>query len=88
MFDLNAIVSAALNAAVAEAIKPLVEQIAVLEQRIATLSSQDVAMGGRIDALETKLTEVKLFEQTTHVQTLMSPEMIVDSMNNAEWLWE
>jgi len=31
MFDLNAIVSAALNAAVAEAIKPLVERIAALE---------------------------------------------------------
>jgi hypothetical protein len=52
MFDLNQFVSAALNAAVAEAIKPLVERIAVLELRIDTLSSQHVAIGERLAALE------------------------------------
>jgi hypothetical protein len=52
MFDLNQILSAALNAAVAEAIKPLVERIAVLELRVDTLSSQHVAIGERLAALE------------------------------------
>jgi hypothetical protein len=104
MFDLNQILSAALNAAVAEAIKPLVERIAtqeallqnatrIIHERLAALENNpaigvDTTLEQRVVALETKLTEAKLFEQTTHVQTLMSPEMIVDSMNNAEWLWE
>jgi len=100
MFDLNQILSAALNAAVAEAIKPLVDRIAALESdafamrdSITALENNpaigtDTVLAERITALETKLTEAKLFEQTTHVQTLMSPEMIVDSLNNAEWLWE
>ena len=52
MFDLNQILSAALTTAVAEAIKPLVERIAVLERRIDTLSSQHVAIGERLAALE------------------------------------
>jgi hypothetical protein len=52
MFDLNQILSAALNAAVQQAIAPLVERIAVLERRIDTLSSQHVAIGERLAALE------------------------------------
>ena len=52
MFDLNQILNAALNAAVAEAVAPLVERIAVLERRIDTLSSQHVAIGERLAALE------------------------------------
>ena len=52
MFDLNQILSAALNAAVAEAVAPLVERIAVLERRIDTLSSQHVAIGERLAAQE------------------------------------
>lgn len=52
MFDLNTILSAALTAAIAEAVKPLEERIEVLSLRIATLSAQDVAMGERIATLE------------------------------------
>ena len=52
MIDLNTIITQALTAAVQQAIAPLVEQITVLEQRIATLSSQDVAMGGRMEKIE------------------------------------
>jgi hypothetical protein len=88
MFDLNKIVTDALTAAVQQAIAPLVEQIAVLEQRIATLSSQDVAMGGRIDALETKLTEAKLFEQTTNVTIPIDEAKMVEALNSQEWFWE
>jgi len=74
MFDLNQILSAALNAAVAEAIKPLVERIAVLERRIDTLSSQHVAMGERLAALENN--------------PVIDEAKMVEAMNNAEWLWE
>jgi hypothetical protein len=81
MFDLNQILSAALNAAVAEAIKPLVERMGLLEAALADRHE-------RIAALETKLTEAALFERNINVQTLITPETVVNSMNNAEWLWE
>ena len=56
MFDLNAIVSAALNAAVAEAIKPLVERIEKLEfvdaDRHERLRVLEGALTDRVAALE------------------------------------
>jgi hypothetical protein len=107
MFDLNTIITQALNAAVAEALNALVERIAVLERRIDTLSSQHVAIGerlaalennpaigtdttltDRVVALETKLTEAKLFEKTTNVTIPIDEAKMVEAMNNAEWLWE
>jgi hypothetical protein len=99
MFDLNKIVTDALTAAVQQAIAPLVEQIAVLERRIDTLSSQHVAIGERLAALEnnpaigtdTTLEQrvVALEERpATAVAGVITPEMIVESMNKAEWLWE
>jgi len=81
MSDTNVFFSAVQSALDAHIKRMVEEATAGLVEHIAGLSQ-------RIDALETKLTEAKLFEQTTHVQTLMSPEMIVESMNNAEWLWE
>jgi len=81
MFDLNKIVTDALQQAVAEAIKPLIERITALE-------SDAFAMRDNITALETKLTEAALFERNINVQTLITPETVVNSMNNAEWLWE
>jgi len=107
MFDLNQILSAALNAAVAEAIKPLVERIENLEARanlvfdglqridvrVAAVENNpaigvDTTLEARVVALETKLTEAALFERNINVQTLITPETVVNSMNNAEWLWE
>jgi hypothetical protein len=91
MFDLNAIVSAALNAAVAEAIKPLVERIEKLESNL-----QD-ALLTRIAALEnnpaigvdtTLEQRVVALEERPAVAGVITPEMIVESMNKAEWLWE
>lgn len=111
MFDLNTIITQALTAAVAEAIKPLVERIEKLEfvdadrherlrvlegaltDRVAALENNpaigvDTTLEARVVALETKLTEAALFERNINVQTLITPETVVNSMNNAEWLWE
>ena len=107
MFDLNTIITQALNAAVQQAIAPLVERIAVLERRIDTLSSQHVAIGerlaalennpaigtdttltDRVVALETKLTEAKLFEQTTNVTIPIDEAKMVEALNSQEWFWE
>lgn len=46
------------------------------------------ALDERIAALETKLTEAKLFEQTTNVTIPIDEAKMVEAMNNAEWLWE
>lgn len=52
MFDLNAIVSAALNAAVQQAIAPLVERIATLELQRGEMQRTIVTYSERISALE------------------------------------
>jgi hypothetical protein len=85
MFDLNKIVTDALTAAVQQAIAPLVEQITALEQRIATLSSQDVAMGGRIDALENIAAE---FSPTVQPAVHIDEAKMVEALNSQEWFWE
>jgi hypothetical protein len=76
MFDLNAIVNAALTAAVAEAIRPLVERITALENNPAI--GTDTVLAERVKALE----------ERPAVAGVITPEMIVESMNKAEWLWE
>ncbi len=104
MFDLNTIITQALTAAVAEAIKPLVERIAtqeallqnatrIIHERLEKVENNpaigtDTVLEARVVALETKLTEAALFERNINVQTLITPETVVNSMNNAEWLWE
>jgi hypothetical protein len=100
MFDLNAIVNAALQQAVAEAIKPLVERITALESnlqdvlvlRLAALENNpaigvDTTLEQRVVALENITAE---FSPTMRpaVAGVITPEMIVESMNKAEWLWE
>lgn len=84
MFDINAIVSAALNAAVQQAVAPLVERIAVLEQRVATLSSQDVAMGERIATLENNPAQGV---DTTQAR-LITADAFVNHLDQQEWFWE
>ena len=56
MFDLNAIVNAALQQAVAEAIKPLVERIAALENNPAI--GTDTVLEQRIAALAERLDNI------------------------------
>jgi hypothetical protein len=53
MFDLNQILSAALNAAVAEAIRPLVERITALENNPAI--GTDTVLAERVKALEERM---------------------------------
>jgi hypothetical protein len=78
MFDLNAIVNAAIATAVAEAIKPLVERLAALENNPAI--GVDTTLEARVVALEER--------PATAVAGVITPDMIVESMNKAEWLWE
>jgi hypothetical protein len=85
MFDLNAILSAALQQAVAEAIKPLVERIAALENNPAI--GVDTTLEQRVVALEYITAESRSTVQPA-VAGVITPEMIVESMNKAEWLWE
>lgn len=85
MFDINAIVNAAISAAVQQAIAPLVERIAALEdQAIVTSNAVDV----RITALETKLTEAALFTQTSNVTIPIDEAKMVEALNSQEWFWE
>ena len=42
----------------------------------------------RITALETKLTEAKLFEQTTNVTIPIDEAKMVEAFNSQEWFWD
>jgi hypothetical protein len=42
----------------------------------------------RITALETKLTEAKLFEQTTNVTIPIDEASMVEAFNSQEWFWD
>ena len=98
MFDLNAILTQALTAAVAEATKPLVERIAALETKLAlettlmqgdTLSPDDlVQVKQRIAELETRLTEADLFTKTTEVTVPINEARLVEVLDQQEWFWE
>ena len=74
MFDLNAILSAALQQAVTEAMKPW-------HEAVQTLSA-------RVEALETRLTEAQLFQKTTAVTPDISCDAFVVYLDNQEWFWE
>ena len=86
MFDLNQILSAALNAAVAEAIAPLVKRITALEEGCVGIDPR--LLEQRVALLETKLTEAKLFEQTTNVTIPIDEAKMVEALNSQEWFWE
>lgn len=82
MLDLNAIVSAAINAAIKEATEPLVTRIAALE------SANDIlhrVQGDRIAALETKLSEANLFTQMT--PATITADAFVTHLDQQEWFW-
>lgn len=82
MLDLNAIVSAAISAAIKEATEPLVTRIAALE------SANDIlhrVQGDRIAALETKLSEANLFTQMT--PATITADAFVTHLDQQEWFW-
>lgn len=91
MFDINALFSAAIAAAVAEATKPLVERIAALETKLAlettlmqgdTLSPDDlVQVKQRIEALENIAAE---YSPTVPI----NEARLVEVLDQQEWFWE
>jgi len=90
MIDINTIITQALNTAiataVAEATKPLLARIEALENNPAI--GTDTVLEARVMTLETKLTEAKLFEQTTNVTIPIDEAKMVEALNSQEWFWE
>lgn len=90
MIDINTIITQALNTAiataVAEATKPLIARIEALENNPAI--GTDTVLEARVMTLETKLTEAKLFEQTTNVTVPIDEKRMVEALNSQEWFWE
>jgi hypothetical protein len=84
MFDLNTIITQALNAAVAEAVKPLVNRIDELENLLVN----------RITALENNPaigTDTVLAERITALETApnaISAAAFVTYLDQQEWFWE
>lgn len=87
MFDLNQILSAALNAAVAEAVKPLVERITALE-------SDAFAMRDSIEKIENNPAigvDTTLAARITALETApnaISAAAFVTYLDQQEWFWE
>jgi hypothetical protein len=81
MFDLNAIVNAALTAAVAEAIKPLVERITALENNPA--QGVDAEMDLRVGVLAQRVTALEE-RPAVHIDEAK----MVEALNSQEWFWE
>jgi hypothetical protein len=92
MFDLNQILSAALNAAVAEAIKPLVERMGLLEaaladrhERIAALENNpaigvDTTLEARVVALEQRVANAtEASENRIRVIAEAAAEQVLDN---------
>lgn len=78
MFDINAIV----NAAITEAVNARITE--VLQQHANTVA----ALAERVAALETKLTEANLFTQTNNVTIPIDEAKMVEALNDQEWFWE
>lgn len=78
MFDINAIV----NAAITEAVNARITE--VLQQHANTVA----ALAERVAALETKLTEAALFTQTNNATITIDEARMVEALNSQEWFWE
>lgn len=78
MFDINAIV----NAAITEAVNARITE--VLQQHADIVA----ALAERVAALETKLTEAALFAQTNNVTIPIDEAKMVEALNSQEWFWE
>lgn len=88
MFDLNAVLSAALQQAVTEATKPLLERIEKLETNCNAYEILFRSHIERIEALETRLTEAQLFQKTTEVTVPIDEARLVEVLDQQEWFWE
>lgn len=82
MFDLNAILSAALTAAVTEAMKPLLERVEELETQLKCHANFDLTrMEQRIEALENIAAE---YSPTVPI----NEARLVEVLDQQEWFWE
>lgn len=97
MFDINAILTAALTAAVAEATKPLHEAVQALAARIEALENR--LTDADVKALETDtlspddLVQVKqrieaLEQATPNVTMPIDEARLVEVLDQQEWFWE
>lgn len=68
------------------------ERISALEEKANFLEDQAVVTSNRIHdritALETKLTEAKLFEHTSNATITIDEARMVEALNSQEWFWE
>jgi hypothetical protein len=81
MFDLNAIVNAALQQAVAEAVAPLLERITALENNPA--QGVDTEMDLRVGVLAQRVTALEE-RPAVHIDEAK----MVEALNSQEWFWE
>lgn len=88
MFDINDIINNVITAAVTEATTGLLMRINALEDTCQRQHEAMTAMRDRITALETKLTEAKLFERTTDVTIPVDKDALINHLNEQEWFWE
>ena len=101
MIDINTIITQALNTAIATAVEDRLtalqqayaNAIGELAKRLEALENNpaigtDTVLEARVMTLETKLTEAKLFEQTTNVTVPIDEKRMVEALNSQEWFWE
>jgi len=101
MIDINTIITQALNTAIATAVEDRLtalqqayaNAIGELAKRVEALENNpaigtDTVLEARVMTLETKLTEAKLFEQTTNVTVPIDEKRMVEALNSQEWFWE
>ncbi len=96
MFDLNTIINAALNAAVQQAIAPLMERIENLDAICQTQHEAMVAMRDRITALED--TGDRLYARIAALENnpaqgvepaiTIDEARMVEALNSQEWFWD
>lgn len=94
MIDLNAIITAALTTAVAEAIKPLEERLRSLTDRVNELEvrtgyTNDTTVWARLTALEAHAADAITAEQVSHlvdeaIDEIDWPERVRDALNSID----
>ena len=75
----------ALNAHIERMVEAKVKDILTNNKAYEIIMSN---LNERITALETKLTEAKLFEQTTNVTIPIDEARMVEALNGQEWFWD
>jgi hypothetical protein len=94
MIDLNAIITAALTTAVAEAIKPLEERLRSLTDRVNELEvrtgyTNDTTVWARLTALEAHAADAITADQVSHlvdeaIDEIDWPERVRDALNSID----